>query len=439
MRTFTVDTKGLLVVLKGVLVLAVLVGAWAVRGPLVSLVRHDVNKDALVARASNTFNATTTPAYALPEPGALNGNYLFVDADAMRVTMFRGADEVGSVPIEHVPDTASPDALVSGSYPVDAVKSVEVSTITMVRYPHYVQFGDHYALHGEPSDTQFNALPQDYPGNSVLLSFDDAEKVSEFVTTGMMVYVKAPVPSTPGASTTTIHDTNETPATTASAYALRDLKNGQVYLVKGGAERYPIASITKLVTAAVASEVVGHGTEILAPNGEHYTLGDLFYPLLLRSDNSVAERIASYAGTNEFIAHMNAYVHALGMRDSTFADSSGLSPKNVSSANDLLLFAQHLYDKDQYLLAMTGEDSVTITSTEGNDRLVVNQNKLADDPHFRGGKLGYTDEAGQTSLAVFDVPLGKETRPVAVVVLGSKDWKQDTRTLVRWLVNAAAK
>jgi D-alanyl-D-alanine carboxypeptidase len=86
---------------------------------------------------------------------------------------------------------------------------------------------------------------------------------------------------------------------------------------------------------------------------------------------------------------------------------------------------------------MTSEAEVTVTSTEGNDRLVVNQNKLADDPHFRGGKLGYTDEAGQTSLGVFNVPLGGETRPVVVIVLGSKDWKQDTRTLLRWLVDTA--
>jgi D-alanyl-D-alanine carboxypeptidase len=133
---------------------------------------------------------------------------------------------------------------------------------------------------------------------------------------------------------------------------------------------------------------------------------------------------------------MNTYVRAYGMERTSFADSSGLSPRNLSTAYDLTLFAKHLYDEKEYLLSMAGEDHLTITSTEGRDWRVTNQNKLADDPYFRGGKLGYTDEAMQTSLAIFNVPVGGETRPVAVIVLGSQDWKQDTRTLLRWLTSS---
>ena len=352
---------------------------------------------------------------------------------ALRST--KAVSERGSVGIWHVPVPGSPDALASGSYTTDVVRDAEVSTVTMVRYPHYVRFGDRYALHASPVDTEGTVLPDVYPGNSVLLSVDDARTVAEFSEPGMVVYVDAPEQEEPAYTNTTLRANDELPATSASAYALRDLESGQLYLVQGGNERYPIASITKLVTATVAHDVLGHDTDVLAPNGEHYTLGDLFYPLLLRSDNAIAERIAVHAGKEEFIAHMNAYVRAHGMQDSSFEDSSGLSPKNISTVQDLAVLAQHLYDTKEYLLGMTSEAEVTITSTEGATRLVVNQNKLADDPHFRGGKLGYTDEAGQTALTIFNVPLGGETRPVAVVVLGSKDWKQDTRTLLRWLVN----
>jgi D-alanyl-D-alanine carboxypeptidase len=112
-----------------------------------------------------------------------------------------------------------------------------------------------------------------------------------------------------------------------------------------------------------------------------------------------------------------------------------LSPKNISSVLDLGIVSQHIYNEKSFLLDITKEEDMSITSTDGVEWSVKNQNKLASDPYFRGGKLGFTDEAGQTSLSIFMLPLQGEVRPVAVVVLHSKDWKQDTRTLLRWLVD----
>ena len=66
-----------------------------------------------------------------------------------------------------------------------------------------------------------------------------------------------------------------------------------------------------------------------------------------------------------------------------------------------------------------------------------NQNRYAGDAHFVGGKLGFTDEARKTGLSVFAVPFGDEMRYVAVVVLGSNDWKTDSDKLVAWLQKAA--
>jgi D-alanyl-D-alanine carboxypeptidase len=268
----------------------------------------------------------------------------------------------------------------------------------------------------------------------VLLNDEDATKLFESVTTDMHVYVDGPAwthRSNAGIVFPVV--AGDLPATSALSYMVQDLETSQVYLSKNPYARYPIASITKLVTAAVSSEVIGHGTEVLAQNGEHYMLGDLFYPLLLRSDNVIAQRIEQSLGFGVFVAEMNAYVRAHGMEHTTVSDSSGLSPRNLSTAHDLSLFAKHLYHDKAYLLSITGEDEVTITSVEGRDLHIMNQNKLADDPYFRGGKLGFTDEAGQTSLALFAVPVGDSTRLVSVIILHSRDWKQDTRTLLRWL------
>lgn len=432
MRTVTVDTRGLVFTLKLALILTAVGAGWSAWGPFADDVQNRAEETS-IALASTLENAAQAeePSFVLPK----EGTYIYIDALSMRVALRDGEAEIASFPAFHIPPENSPDVLVEGVYAVDAKVHFELSTVTMVQLPSYVAFGDRYAFHGTPRDTDNEALPADYAGASVLLSDEDAATLFSFAEEGMQVYVDAPSYRSDGSGqTTSLSLTDDAlPATSASAFAMQDMESGQMYLAKHENERYPIASITKLVTASVASEIIGHGTEILAQNGEHYMLGDLFYPLLLRSDNIVADRIAGHLPRGEFIAHMNAYVRAHGMERTSFGDSSGLSPRNLSTAHDLALFAKHLYDEKEYLLSMAGEDNVVITSVEGNDRLIANQNKFADDPYFRGGKLGYTDEAMQTSLAIFNVPVGTETRPVAVIILGSQDWKQDTRTLLRWL------
>jgi len=453
MRSVTVDTRGFGFALKLVLMAAVLTGVWQAWTPLQELMYTAAREDAStlsgvaqtdpVERAAAIESievhaeAPTSRGAAMLDTTA--HTYVWVDVEDMTVSLFSGDQEVLVVPIQRVPPQDSPDALVPGSYTVDAVALVQTSTVAKVRFPSYVKFGDRYALHGVPTEAQGGPLTSDFAGTSVLLRTDDAAKIADFVEEGMMVYVEGPSATLAAVAGELAIDDNELPATSAAAYALTDMQTGQTYLLKNGDERYPIASITKLVTAAVASEVVGHGEEVAAPNGNRYMLGDLFYPLLLRSDNGVAQRIAMHVGIDAFIAHMNAYVQAHGMMHTNFGDSSGLSPKNLSTAHDLTLFAKHLSDEKAYLLGITAEASMAITSMTGSVWNVTNQNKLADDPFFRGGKLGYTDEAGQTSLAIFNVPLGSETRPIAVIVLQSKDWKQDTRTLLQWLVDSAAR
>ena len=227
---------------------------------------------------------------------------------------------------------------------------------------------------------------------------------------------------------------HDTPATSAVAYAIADLARGQVVLEKNADRVRPIASITKLVTAAVAGTRITAGGEVSAPQGDRYSVGDLLYPLLLRSDNAIAERLAAHVGTRAFMGEMNAYVRDIGMKNTSFADASGLSAYNRSTARELVTLARHLFMEKRYILDMSKVDTMTITGKAGTVWSMTNQNKLAGDRHFVGGKLGFTDEAMQTSLAIFTVPVGREMRTIAIVVLGSADWKQDTRTLLRWVL-----
>lgn len=435
MRTISVDIRGISFSLKILLALSAIALAWYAWGPaqdLFSKSTESVKALLPIIRGEEIAKASTENMTA-----KVQGHSIEIDLADMYVSLYDDDTLIGKYEIEKGPKQNAPESVREGEYSVDEKTKSKLSTVTMMRFPFFVQFGDTYALHGSPENASGNRLDEPYEGGLVELSTLDAERVFAFVKEGTSVRVRTKkVLSEQTVASEEMDVTyTELPATSAEAYLIKDMSTGQIFLVKNGGDRYPIASITKLVTALVATDVIGHGAQVVAPNGGYYTLSDLYYPLLLRSDNAVAEGIAEHAGTNFFLSNMNAYVRSIGMTQTSFADASGLSPKNISSALDLGIVSEHLFNEKSFLLDITKEEDMSITSTDGVEWSVDNQNKLASDPYFRGGKLGFTDEAGQTALSIFMLPLQGEVRPVAVIVLRSKDWKQDTRTLLRWLVD----
>jgi D-alanyl-D-alanine endopeptidase (penicillin-binding protein 7) len=449
MRTLTVDTRGLFFSLRTLVVVGLLVAVWYAWVPLEQYRQAAAEAAALTANAlsgmtqqdlapllaqeDQSSGQNASAASAIPAAG----KFVRIDLKGLTVGLYENGVLVSLLPIVHVPAANAPGAPPVGTYTVDLTSAEQLSTIGLVRFPDYVKFGDRYAIHGIPMGAHGETLDDEYQSGSVTLSTDDAATLFAFANAGVPVSViagqQAPE-NIPAPTSLEVSASSDLPATTASAYSVVDVEHGQTFIVKNGGDRFPIASVTKLFTASVASELIDHAEQVTAPNGETYTLGDLYYPLILRSDNGVADRIASHVGLATFLAQMNAFATAHGMQDTSFADPSGLSPRNLSTSNDLVLLARVLYQTKPFLLDISSEENMTITSLSGVKWNMQNQNKLAADPYFRGGKLGYTDEAGQTSLALFNVPIHGETHVVAVVVLGSKDWKQDTRTLLRWLI-----
>ena len=228
------------------------------------------------------------------------------------------------------------------------------------------------------------------------------------------------------------------PATSALAYQVEDVFSGEVFVTQNDTKVLPIASITKLVTALVAEEEIGLETRLFfVPDGQYYRVSDLLRPLFLRSNNTVAENIALYLGEARFVEHMNAYVSLLGMHNTRFGDASGLSPKNVSTTRDLAVLAKHMLQEKKHILDISKEPEATIASMAGKEWRIESHNKLAGDPYFLGGKLGFTDEARQTAVSLFSVPVDGAVRTISIVVLGSYDWRQDTRVLLRWVLQHA--
>lgn len=233
-------------------------------------------------------------------------------------------------------------------------------------------------------------------------------------------------------------DTSNMPKIGARAFIIGDVITGDVYLERRADNRLPIASVTKLMTADIADDVFLPKRVVpVSARGASYTVHDLFYPLFLRSDNRVAESLAAAYGTRAFLERMNTKAYLLGMRTTSFEDSSGISANNRSSATDLFKFASYLYEKKKHLLEMSHAERAEVKSTKGVRWTMASHNRFAADTSFLGGKLGFTDAARQTGLSLFEVEIEGEARVVGVVILGSNDWKSDTRVLLSWFARSA--
>ncbi len=224
---------------------------------------------------------------------------------------------------------------------------------------------------------------------------------------------------------------------TAGAYLVEDLDTGTIAARYNPDQILPIASLTKLVTAEVAKKLIPADARITLSKaplstygdsasfkvGETYTARDLLYPLLMVSSNDAAEVYAQYYGRAAFIKSMNEFAQSVGAYRTYFADPSGLSPKNVSSAGDLALILDWIRKNDPDTLAITLTKRKTARS-----HTWINPTAFLNWSNYQGGKNGYTDEADRTAAALF--ALGTLKHAYAVIVLGSDSRNPDVVQLL---------
>ena len=203
----------------------------------------------------------------------------------------------------------------------------------------------------------------------------------------------------------------------AAGAVLMDAESGRVLYGHNAHKPRLIASTTKLMTALVAVEravdldetvtvkgewLGSEGSSIYLRAGEEITLRGLLYGLLLQSGNDAAMVIACHtAGSvEEFVELMNRRAAELGMKDSSFANPSGLDHENhYSTPYDMALLARACLDNST-VAELCATKSITVGT-----RTFVNHNKLL----WRcegcvGMKTGFTEKAGRTlvSAAVRD-------------------------------------
>lgn len=230
-------------------------------------------------------------------------------------------------------------------------------------------------------------------------------------------------------------NTTRDPLSLASNVALViDQNNAQVLFEKNSSVPLPIASLTKLMTAMVVMEAHQDMNEVLEVTaddidrerhsasrlrvGSRLTRADMLHIALMSSENRAASALGrNYpGGLPAFVAAMNAKAKALGMTNTHYVDSTGLSSQNVASARDLAKLVTAAYRHP--IIREYSTDSKYSVNTGKQVLQYINSNRLVNSPNWDIGlqKTGYITEAGRCLLMQARI----EGRPVIMVFLDSK-------------------
>ncbi len=207
------------------------------------------------------------------------------------------------------------------------------------------------------------------------------------------------------------------PQLAAKSYMLMDAASGEVLVEHNGDERLPPASLTKLMTAYIATLEIQKGqisdSDMVTVSEKAWRTGgsrmfiqvntqvsvdDLLHGIIIQSGNDASVAMAEHiAGSEEAFADlMNSTAQRLGMTNSHFMNATGLpDPDHYSSANDMAKLARAIIYEDPAHYAIYAQKEFFWNNIkQPNRNLLLWRDKTVD-----GLKTGHTEEAGYCLVA----------------------------------------
>jgi len=235
--------------------------------------------------------------------------------------------------------------------------------------------------------------------------------------------------------------------TDAKSALIVDLKTNKVLFDKNSKESYPIASITKLMSATIivenfnlndivtvsakAAGITGSKMHLLS--GEQIKVKDLVNGMLIASANDAAKALEEHFGQEQLVKKMNQKAKFLNLKNSHFSEATGLDPENKSSAQDLILLTKYTLNIPIIYNAVRTKEYLAVSVDGRISHMIHTTNRLLKQyPDIFGVKTGYTEEAGSCLIAAAD----REDHQLISVVLGFSDYNQRfaaSRQLLDWV------
>ncbi|MBQ7918065.1 MAG: D-alanyl-D-alanine carboxypeptidase [Clostridia bacterium] len=226
--------------------------------------------------------------------------------------------------------------------------------------------------------------------------------------------------------------------TDAKSFVTIEASTGRVLYEKDKNKKLPMASTTKIITAIVAlenhkdldkkylitKEMTGvEGSSIYLKAGEHLSVRDLLYGLMLRSGNDSAVAIAIIVGgsVQRFVQMMNEFCLRVGAGDTHIVTVNGLhDDEHYSTAEDLAKITAYAYKNEEFKTIVGTKEKVISSDLDQiyKCRLLKNKNKLLKMVDGADGvKTGYTKKAGKcfvgsacrNGMRIICVALGAKT------------------------------
>ena len=207
------------------------------------------------------------------------------------------------------------------------------------------------------------------------------------------------------------------PPLVAKSYVLMDATSGAVLVNQQGDERLPPASLTKLMTAYIATLKIQRGelketdlvtisekawrmggSKMFIQVGNQVSVSDLFHGIVIQSGNDASVALAEHiAGSEEaFASLMNTEAKRLGMRNTHFQNATGWpAPEHYSTARDMAILAHAIINADPVHYAIYAQKYFLWNGIkQPNRNLLLWRNDGVD-----GLKTGHTEEAGYCLVA----------------------------------------
>ena len=211
----------------------------------------------------------------------------------------------------------------------------------------------------------------------------------------------------------------EVPDVAARAWALTDIRSGEVLAGENASARLPMASTTKIMVSLVALQEADLQEEVTASEeaaafatppysnvglvaGDTLSVRELLMATMISSGDDAAYALAEHLGegsARRFVEEMNREAETFGLEDTHFENPVGLDARGqYSSARDLARMT-HLAMGYPEFREMVGTTFVSITTQDREIPLTTTNDLLLTYPPATGVKTGTTPGAGPSLVA----------------------------------------
>ena len=216
----------------------------------------------------------------------------------------------------------------------------------------------------------------------------------------------------------------------SEAWCVMDARTGQLLIGGAADKKMEPASITKVLTCALALEVLNPdsdytfsaeaasydlgSTHLAFTEGETCKVRDLLYGAMVESANDCAMGLAdAVSGSQlEFVRLMNQKLAELGCKNSHFANACGMpDPNHYTTARDMALITKYAmsvegfmtyFDAWEWTIPATNKNTERHFGTHHSMIVGSENNAYYGYDYAIGGKLGWTEEAKHTAVTAAD-------------------------------------